>query len=434
MTTLWLVILTASLAVLAYALVGFPVLVAVRAWLFSQPLKLAAQPTELPTVSILIAAYNEEACIAQKLDYLLACDYPHEKLEIVVVSDGSKDRTNEIVNNYPANNVTLVAVDRLGKAGALNAAAPQLSGEIMVFTDANSMFARDALRQLVRPFGDPQVGAVAGDQRYLKSNAEGETAASSGERGYWNYDRWLKRLQSRAGNATSATGAIYAIRRTLFRGAPEGVTDDFAISTDVIEQGHRLFFAARAIAYEPVAKSSQVEFGRKVRVMSRGFRSVLLRWRLLNPFRHGFYALQLFSHKVLRRLLAFPLLGVLISSIALYNAHPVFPWLAGLQVAFYTLAVVPCIVPTRRLNKWLTLPFFICMVYAAATIALFRTLLGGRVTFWETHREAVSDEAEESAAPAAQSSDPSFTEPSSVEATNDDDAATSSHGPLSKQT
>ena len=200
----------------------------------------------------------------------------------------------------------MLDLPRTGKAGALNTAVERATGEILVFSDANSMFAPDALARLAAPFADPSVGGVAGDQRYLPDDGDGGVA--KGERGYWDLDRAIKQAESAAGNVISATGAIYAVRRSLFGPVPDGVTDDFATSTAVIAQGHRLVFAPDAVAYEPVGAAAEIEYGRKVRVMTRGLNGVVLRRGLLDPRRHGFYAVQLFSHKVLRRLMAIPLL------------------------------------------------------------------------------------------------------------------------------
>lgn len=296
------------LIVFAYAL--FPLIIFLRGRLLRRPFK-AAKIT--PSIGMIIAAHNEAAGIGAKLDNILSLDYPREKLEVIIASDGSNDSTNEIVRSYGGQQVTLLALPRQGKAPALEAAVAASHGEILVFSDANSMYGADALRAISEPFGDPEVGGVAGNQRYIsKKNA---SLSGDGEQGYWDFDRKMKQSQSLSGNVISATGAIYAIRRALFRGVPVGVTDDFAVSTDVIVQGYRLVFAPNAVAYEPVASSGGAEFGRKVRVITRGLRGVLIvRRELLNPFRYGFYAFQLFAHKVLRRLVVFPLLLVLLTS------------------------------------------------------------------------------------------------------------------------
>ena len=266
-----------SVGLIVYAYLIFPLITLLRAKLRPQPYH-TAEIT--PKVSMIIAAYNEAEGIAAKLDNVLLLDYPTECLEVIVASDGSNDGTNEIVTGYAEHGVKLLALTRQGKAPALNTAVAASRGEILVFSDANSMYVPDAIRALTRPFADADVGGVAGNQTYLKDQQNGDAA---GEKSYSDFDSKLKESQSKAGNAISATGAIYAIRRSLFQTVPDGVTDDFVTSTRVIIQGYRLVYAPDAIAYEPVAKSSGKEFGRKVRIITRGLRSVWTQPRTTQP-------------------------------------------------------------------------------------------------------------------------------------------------------
>jgi len=388
MTDLALVLFWGSVALLAYTYVVFPAILFVRGLLWRKPYR-----TEdiTPSVSMIIAAYNEAASIGEKLDNVVSLDYPRDCLEVIVASDGSTDETEAIVAQYEDRGVKLLALPRQGKAGALNSAVAVAKGEILVFSDANSQYAPDAIRQLVRPFADPEVGGVAGNQVYLseKRMADDTAQTGDGERTYWGFDRFLKRIQSEAGNTISATGAIYAIRRSLFPGVPEGVTDDFATSTAVIAQGYRLVFAPDAKAFEPVAKSSGVEFGRKVRVMTRGLRAVLVRRELLNPFRFGFYALQLFSHKVLRRLMFAPLALLLVSNPFLLGEGLFYQLTMLAQIGFYGAALAGALfrdTPLGR-NKLVTIPYYVCLVYLAAAVATFNVLRGHQINRWEPQRQ-----------------------------------------------
>lgn len=367
-------------ALIVYTYVLFPALVFVRSWLWRRPYKTA---DITPDVSMIIAAHNEANSIGAKLDNLLALEYPRDHLEVVIASDGSTDGTEAIVRRYADRGVKLLALPRQGKAPALNAAVAAASGEILVFSDANSMYAPDAIRAVVRPFVDPEVGGVAGNQQYLDRKIL--SAASQGEHSYWNFDRQLKRFQSEAGNTISATGAIYAIRRSLFRTVPAGVTDDFVTSTGVIAQGYRLVFAQDAVAYEPVAETSRAEFGRKVRVITRGLRAVLVRRELLNPFRYGFYALQLWSHKVLRRLVVFPLLVLFWASLSLWERGLFYQLATLAQLAFYGFGLLGLWLSGSRLGrlKILSLPFFFCMVNAAVLLATWNLLWGNKIDRWE---------------------------------------------------
>lgn len=377
------VIFWGAVALLGYTFVVFPALVFVRGRLFPQPYVVA---DVTPQVSMIIAAHNEAGGIAAKLDNVLSLDYPLECLQVVIASDGSDDGTNAIVERYAGRHVVLLALPRQGKIPALNAAAQAATGEILVFSDANSMYAPSALRALVRPFADGTVGGVAGDQQYVAQAGVGLTSA--GEHSYWGFDRRLKRAQSRAGHAVSATGAIYAIRRALFRPIPPGVTDDFVASTAVIAQGFRLVVAPDAVAYEPVAGASGVEFGRKVRVMTQGFRSLLVMRELFNPLRYGFYALQLFSHKLLRRLMVFPLLALLVVSPWLWSYGVVYRVALVGQLVFYGCAALGPVLSGTRLGrlKVVTIPFFFCMVNGAALVAVLNVVRGRRIERWEPQR------------------------------------------------
>ncbi len=383
------IIFGTSVAVIVYTYAGFPLVT----WLRSLVWRRSVEAGDIsPSVSVLIAAHNEEESIGDKVRNMLSINYPEQRLQIVVASDGSTDRTVEILRTFDDERLVVLDLPRGGKAAALNAGIKQCTGEILVFSDANSMFGKESLRALTSPFADLSVGGVAGDQRYSKGDSL--SANDSGERSYWNFDRRMKLWQSLSGNVTSATGAIYAIRRSLFTTVPEGVTDDFATSTSVIAQGYRLVFAIDAASYEPVAASSGVEFGRKVRIITRGLRGVLQMRSLLNPLRFGFYSVQLFSHKVLRRQMVFPLLTLFVSSLLLASfskasvAWPVYLLAAGGQSAFYLAALAGFLLNGTAFGrkKLVSLPFFFCMVNLACLVATLKSLKGERVVLWEPQR------------------------------------------------
>lgn len=378
-----------SVGLLIYTYFLFPLLVAARAVLRPRPHR---EANITPSVSVIIAAHNEEAVIGPKLENLLSLDYPRDCLEVIVASDGSDDGTNELVRTYERQGVRLLALPRQGKAAALNAAVAEAKGEILVFSDANSIYAPGALRALVRPFADPTVGGVAGNQVYRP--APEASLAGEGEKQYWGLDRQLKLYESAAGNVISATGAIYAIRRELFTPVAEGVTDDFYTSTGVIAQGYRLVFAPQAIAYEAVAGKSGDEFGRKVRVITRGLRGVLLRRELLDPRRHGFYALQLFSHKVLRRLVAVPLLLPALVSPLLWARGALYRLATLGQALFYGLAAAGIAAERsgRKLHRLLALPAYFSLVNVAALQATLNVLRGRSIVVWEPTRATAAPE------------------------------------------
>lgn len=385
-TTSWWVFWSAA-GLLLYTYVGFPLLLALRALLRPRPVGRRGDYT--PPVSIIIAAYNEASVIAEKLANTLALNYPPERLEILVASDGSSDGTNEIVAQIARTtpNVRLFALPRQGKNRTLNAVVPEATGEVLVFSDADSMLTPDALRQLVTPLADPSVGGVGGDYQYPTDVAEGK-----GERSYWSVDRLTKRLQSQGGSMTSATGQIYAIRQTLWRPVALSVTDDFYTSVQVIAAKQRLVFEPLAVATGPIAASADKEFQRKVRVMMRGLHGVWLSRRLLNPFEYGFYALQLLTHKVLRRLMGVPLLLTALTAPLLWQRGWLYRLAALAQGGLHGAAALGFLLRRTRAGqtKALSLPFFLDMVNVAAIVAVVRLMRGDRGVIWEPQRQTAT--------------------------------------------
>lgn len=373
--------LTAALALYVY--VVYPALLAVAAALLDRTVERGAVT---PTVSLIVAAYNEGDQIAATLEAALESDYPEEALEILVASDGSTDATEAVAGRYASRGVRVLSLPRRGKAHALNAAARRAAGELLVFTDANCRLEAGALRALARNFADPGVGGVAGHTGYAIP-AAGETSGR-GERLYWRYESWLKRAESRTGSVVSAHGGLYAIRRDLFRPVEDGsVTDDFAVSTAVVEQGRRLVFEPDARALEDAPSRSASLFQRRVRLTVRGLRSLLLRRGLLNPFRYGFYSVALFSHKVLRRLLPAGLPVLLVASVALAASvgGPIYTAAAGLQLLLYGLAAAGFLLRGSPAGERLPLyaPFYFTLSNAAALVGLWRLIRGDRIVGWE---------------------------------------------------
>jgi cellulose synthase/poly-beta-1,6-N-acetylglucosamine synthase-like glycosyltransferase len=377
-------------AVLAATYFGMPALTILRGRFLRRPY-VSADIT--PRVSVIIAAHNEVAVIGERIENLLALDYPRDALEIVIASDGSTDGTDAVVSRYASRGVRLVAPGRVGKGAALEAAVAASSHDILVFSDANSQYASDAIRALVKPFADPGVGGVAGNQVYLpKGQADGD-ATELGERGYWDFDRRLKRSQSAAGSITSGTGAIYAIRREHFGPIPEGITDDMLDTMRVVAQGRRLVFAEDAVAFEPVSPSGELEFRRKVRIMTRSFRCLLLLRGLFDPRRTGWYAAQVFWHKVMLRTAALPLIALAVVSPALWNNGPIYR-LATLGQAFcYGLAVAGIAFVRRPMGRHplLAVPAYFTMVNAASLRALLNLVRGQRIDRWVPERVAGRD-------------------------------------------
>jgi cellulose synthase/poly-beta-1,6-N-acetylglucosamine synthase-like glycosyltransferase len=391
-------------ATIAFTYVGAPLLIVARA--FVRPRPIAAADIE-PTVSIVLAARNEAASIQARLINLAALDYPADRLEVILAADGCADDTVALAGAVVGPRTTILDLPPFGKAAALDAAIARATGDVVVFTDANTAFAPDAIRAIVRPLADPSVGGVAGNQVYLPA---GSARDAVGERRYWDLDRVLKRAESAAGSTVSATGAIYALRRPLVPTVMAGVTDDFYTSTAVVDRGYRLVFAEDAIAYEPPAASSRDEYRRKVRIMSRGFRGVLARRALLDPRRTGFYAVQLGWHKVLRRLMAVPLIVLAVASLSLIRSGPLYTLAALGQLAGYAAAAVGTFAPRSVIgrSKVAALAAFFVMVNAASLDAFIGVLRGRRIERWDPQRVIAesSKAAPPSSAPEERDPDP----------------------------
>lgn len=380
-----------SLGLIVYTYLIFPLLVVIRGLVSPKPVKktdVNLDPNsplgsdQLPSVSFIIAAYNEAAVIGKKLENALSLNYPADRLQVIVASDGSDDDTNSIVGGFDSPQIKLLALPRQGKNATINKAVAAAEGDILVFTDADSMLGGDSLRYLVAPFADREVGGVGGSYHYEHNGRGGE-----GERAYWNFDRRLKELQSTSGNITGTTGHIYAIRRDLFILVPPGVTDDSFISREVIRQHQRLVWEPQAIAYGPIA-DNRGEFQRKVRITTRGLNAVWVQRYLLNPFEYGFYALQLFSHKVLRRLMVIPLLLAGLTTPTLWTRGWLYKAAAFAQLGLHSLALFGYIFQGKRahMSKLVSFPYYLDMTNIAALRALVDLLRGRNRDIWDAQR------------------------------------------------
>ena len=381
-------------AIIAYTYAGYPLVAFAAGTILRRKVRRGeASRGGLPLVSVIVAAYDEADDIQDRIRNLLASDYPKDRLEVVIASDGSTDRTVELASAVEPERVRVLDLPRRGKAAALAAGAAQAWGDVLLFTDANTVFRPDAVRVLVRNFADPDVGGVAGHTTYLVGDHT--ESAGRGEGLYWRYDTWLKRLETMTGSVVSAHGGMHAVRRELFRPVEDpAVTDDFAISTAVVAQGKRLVFEPGALGYEQPMSSTGSEFGRRVRLMTRGLRGILLRRELLNPFRTGFYAVAFASRKVLRRVLplTFPLL--LIISVALADESAVYALFAGGQLLILSAGVLGWTLRRTSLGRspMLYVPFFFCMANLASVMALWNVVRGRRVERWtpQRHESAVA--------------------------------------------
>lgn len=376
------VIFWTFLALIAYVYVGYPVLLWIlRAVTGGRPVEFGNYE---PRVSLIVSAFNEANVIDAKIRNSLAIDYPPDKLEVLVVSDASDDGTDDIVRNHEAEGVVLLRMsERGGKTVGLNEAVKVASGEIIVFSDANAMYRPSAIRAMLRNFNDPSVGAVVGESTY-------EAAANVAERSesaYWRYETAIKRLESQLGSVVGGDGAIYAIRKKFYRPMAADALSDFVNPCQIVEQGKRCLYEPSAVSVEKAAGSFDKEFGRKVRIVNRAWRATMSMKRLLNPFRYGFFAFELLSHKLLRWLVPVMLVVLLVANVALFVRHPMYRITLGLQLLFYTLAVMG-----KVLRKWhdlpmiLYIPYYFCLVNIASARGIIEGYRGKTYATWSTAR------------------------------------------------
>lgn len=370
-----------SAAALFYVYAGYPLFLVLVSPFFRRP---KPEPTHTPFLSVLIAAYNEEAGIKEKLEQTLALDYPADRIEIIVLSDGSTDKTDQIVEQFSDSRVRLLRVTgRKGKTNAQNEGVKVANGEILIFSDATAKYHPQALRFLASNYADPRVGAASG--RYQYFDPEGKSPTGLGTVAFWNYENLIKMLQSRVHTISGCCGCIYSVRRSLYTGLAPDVISDLVQPLHVIRQNHRVVFEDRALAYEETTQSTSQEFSMRVRVVTRGIRGLLSVKELLNPFQWGWISFQLWSHKILRWLVPFFLILLFASNLMLWHVRP-FRYLLALQAIFYVCSLVSLILPLQKVWKPFGIPLYFCTLNAAAFLSVIEVLRGKKYVVWETVR------------------------------------------------
>ncbi len=369
-----------SLIVFTYA--GYSLVILVLSRLVHNPVRRSHIE---PRVTYLITAYNEEKNIAAKLEQVLTLDYPADRLEIIVASDGSTDRTDQVVKGFSDRGVKLIRVEgRVGKTETQNQAVRQAAGDIIIFSDATTRYERSAIRNLVRNYADPSVGAVSG--RYEYCNPTG-AAIGLGSILFWKYENAIKTMQTNIKTITGCCGCIYSVRRDAYAPLPADIISDLVEPLKVLEKGYRIVFEPDAIAYEETTEKSKEEFRMRVRVIARGMRGLLYMKTLFNPFRHGFVAFQLLSHKVLRWFIPVFMMIALVSNLFLLGI-PFYNLTLALQLAFYALALIGYVAePRNLLAKPLTIPLYFVTVNLASVVAMYRIWRGYKAVTWETVRK-----------------------------------------------
>lgn len=376
------ILLILIISLIIYTYLGYPVVLIILAKLFP---KRVEKKDITPKVSLLIAAYNEENCIATKIENSLKLDYPKDLLEIVVVSDGSTDRTDEIVRSYADQGIKLFRVEgRVGKTEARNQAVLANKSEVIVFSDATAIYERDAILKLVRNFADESVGMVSGNLVYKNNNS----SVSLATRVYWSYEKIIKRAQGRLWTLTGAIGCINAFRRELYIPLPSNVIEDFTTPLTIVGQGYRVVYEEEAISYERNPKQMKQEFSMRVRVIRGGQTGLIYALKKLGSINHLSAMMQVLSHKVLRWSMPIFLVILLLATMAqtIITGLPIYYIFLSLQLLFYLLAVIGIYIKINGIFKvFLALPTYFVIVNSASLKAIYLTFTKELEATWETN-------------------------------------------------
>ena len=371
-----------SALALVYTYAGYPALIALIGTLLPRRVSRA---DITPSLTVIITAYNEERALTTKLANTLALDYPRDLIEIMVASDCSDDRTDEIVASFHSLGVTLHRqTQRLGKTAAQNAAVEKARGEIIVFSDATSHYEPDALRKIVRNFADRTVGCVGGRLIYVDP---GDTHVGRGAKGYWGYETFLKRNESAAGSLIGVSGCLYAVRKSAYQPLYHEACSDFIIATKMVEQGMRAIYEPEAICTEETNQQQDNELRMRVRVIAQTFTDLWRHRAMLNPLRSGLYGIQLLSHKVMRYFVPFFLMALFGAAAVLAADSPGYRVLFLMQALGYACAAVAWLLERVGVrSRVLALPHYFVLANVASLIAMFQFLRGERYARWEPIR------------------------------------------------
>jgi biofilm PGA synthesis N-glycosyltransferase PgaC len=379
---MWQFVFWSSLAVVIYSYIGYPLLLfLIRAlrngdrYLYSDDYR--------PPVCLLISAYNEEKVLRKKIENSLSLNYPHDKLRILVASDGSDDRTVAIAEDYADLGVEVFhGNQRSGKSAVLNDVMNSITEDVVVFTDANSLFAEDAIEKIVSHFENPGIGCVVGKLRYVDKHT---TSVSKGEGLYWRYEGLLSMLESSLGSVLVANGSIFGIRRDLFTELCPAVANDFELPIEIGSRGYGVVYEPGAMAFERSTIFWHEEFKRKVRIIVRG----LTGYSLMRKKLRGFRSFQFFSHKLLRWVIGPLLFLTLLSNVMLARESVFCAMTLALQVALYLAALNGWRVRrTRKPHALFYVPFYFTMVNLAAVVAIMKFLSGERQSTWDKAESA----------------------------------------------
>ena len=377
-----LILFCSCLFTIAFVYFGYPLLLGLRLLGRRQPIRRAQMQ---PLVTFIVAAHNEESVIEDKLKNLLASEYPRDQIEILVGSDGSSDRTAQLVERYARDGVGLISFpQQQGKSAIQNQLVSAASGSILVFTDADSLIAPDALRSLLANFADSTVGLVTSHPHYVNKT---ETNVTQNECAYFRYEGWLRKRESECGLLALASGPLFAMRRSLWQPLDPNLGDDFLLPLRVATVGMRNVLEPNARVSMPLAQNRAGSMLRmKIRIVSKDLRALLAHRELLNPMRYGSFALGLWSHKMLRWFVPYFLAGLFVSNSFLLD-RPTFRIALALQAAFYVIALAGLALRNRDVPFPWSAPFSFCLVNWAALLGTLKCLSGKTSGQWNPVRK-----------------------------------------------
>lgn len=380
--TLWI-----SLFLIFYTFLGYGILlyilIKIKRFFKGKP-EVVADLNLLPTCTLIVAAYNEEQFIEEKIANTLALNYPQDRLKLIFITDGSSDQTPGLIGKYPEIKL-MHKPDRLGKIVAVHRAMQEVQTEVVVFTDANTFLNKDALINICRHYSDPKTGAVAGEKRVMIEEKDGATA---GEGFYWKYESKLKAWDSELYSVVGAAGELFSVKTSLYQPVPKNsVLDDFMISMLIAEKGFKIVYEPEAYATEKSSENVSEELKRKIRIAAGGIQSIIWLKKLLNPFNQPMLSFQYISHRVLRwtitpflMILCF-LLNILI---VVNEGGLIYQLLLVCQTGFYLSALLGLVLENRKIRvKILFIPYYFSVMNYAVVAGIFRYFNGGQSVLWE---------------------------------------------------
>ncbi len=394
--TLLIILFWAAIFVVFYAYLGYGILLYLLLKLKQAfaPKKQVFDPTFQPKVTFIVAAYNEEDWIEDKIRNCLAFDYPKDKIEYWFVTDGSNDRTPELVKNFNAGEGFTVKLlhqpERKGKIAAVERIMPLVKTPITIYTDANTVVNKEAIKYIVRHYADPKVGGVAGEKRIALGDTGDATGAGEGI--YWKYESKLKTWDSALYSVVGAAGELFSIRTELYEHVEQDtLIEDFVMTMRIVLKGYTVVYEPQAYAAESQSASIKEELKRKIRIAAGGLQAFWRLRSLLNIFKYGIFSFQYISHRVLRWTvapLALPLI-FLLNIVLAFNGPSYYMLMLGCQILFYLFALLGYVFETRHLKiKAFFVPYYFCVMNYAMYRGFFRLMAGRQSVVWEKAKRA----------------------------------------------